>query len=63
MVAQPAGWAFVWWGTGLYWVAGVLYAVQVRDAGPRGEGGGTVSAQGRAASTTRRPDESMTLIT
>ncbi len=31
VVAQPAGWAFVWWGTGLYWVAGVLYAVQVRE--------------------------------
>ena len=31
VVARPAGWAFVWWGTGLYWVAGVLYAVQVRD--------------------------------
>jgi cardiolipin synthase (CMP-forming) len=31
VVAQPAGWAFVWWGTALYWVAGALYAVQVRD--------------------------------
>jgi cardiolipin synthase (CMP-forming) len=31
VVARPMGWAFVWWGTGLYWVAGVLYAVQVRD--------------------------------
>jgi cardiolipin synthase len=30
-VAQPVGWAFVWWGTGLYWVAGAMYAVQVRD--------------------------------
>ena len=31
VVAQPAGWAFVWWGTGLYWVAMAMYAVQVRD--------------------------------
>jgi cardiolipin synthase len=31
VVARPVGWAFVWWGTGLYWVAGVMYAVQVRD--------------------------------
>jgi cardiolipin synthase (CMP-forming) len=31
VVAQPVGWAFVWWGTGLYWLAGALYAVQVRD--------------------------------
>jgi cardiolipin synthase (CMP-forming) len=31
VVARPMGWAFVWWGTGLYWVAGVLYAIQVRD--------------------------------
>lgn len=29
-VAQPIGWAFVWWGTALYWVAGVMYAVQTR---------------------------------
>ncbi len=33
------GWAFAWWGTVLYWVAGVMYAVQVRrmvrDAGDR----------------------------
>ncbi len=27
-VAQPLGWGFVWWGTTLYWVAGVMYAVQ-----------------------------------
>ena len=30
-VALPCGWAFVWWGTVLYWVAGVMYAVQTRD--------------------------------
>jgi cardiolipin synthase len=29
-VAQPVGWAFAWWGTVLYWVAGVLYALQLR---------------------------------
>ncbi|HET7475954.1 MAG TPA: CDP-alcohol phosphatidyltransferase family protein [Dermatophilaceae bacterium] len=27
-VAQVCGWAFAWWGTALYWVAGVMYAVQ-----------------------------------
>ncbi|MGN6610817.1 MAG: CDP-alcohol phosphatidyltransferase family protein [Angustibacter sp.] len=27
-VARPVAWGFVWWGTVLYWVAGVLYAVQ-----------------------------------
>jgi cardiolipin synthase len=27
----PMGWAFAWWGTVLYWVAGVMYAVQTRD--------------------------------
>lgn len=26
----PTGWAFVWWGTVLYWVAGVIYAIQLR---------------------------------
>ncbi|HSO65964.1 MAG TPA: CDP-alcohol phosphatidyltransferase family protein [Ornithinibacter sp.] len=30
-VAEPAGWGFVWWGTALYWVAGILYAVQLRQ--------------------------------
>lgn len=30
-VMLPIGWAFAWWGTGLYWVAGVMYAVQTRD--------------------------------
>jgi len=29
-VCRPLGWAFVTWGTALYWWAGVLYAVQVR---------------------------------
>jgi len=27
-VARPIGWAFAWWGTVLYWLAAVLYAVQ-----------------------------------
>ena len=30
-VVLPIGWAFAWWGTVLYWVAGVMYAVQNRD--------------------------------
>jgi cardiolipin synthase (CMP-forming) len=30
-VAQPIGWAFTWWGTALYWAAGILYAVQTRQ--------------------------------
>ncbi len=40
-VARPVGWGFAWWGTWLYWVAGLLYAVQLRrwvaakGAGPR----------------------------
>jgi cardiolipin synthase (CMP-forming) len=29
--ALTSGWAFAWWGTALYWVAGVMYAVQTRD--------------------------------
>ena len=28
--AQPIAWGFAWWGIVLYWVAGILYAVQVR---------------------------------
>jgi cardiolipin synthase len=30
-VALPIGWAFAWWGTVFYWVAGVMYAMQTRD--------------------------------
>jgi cardiolipin synthase (CMP-forming) len=30
-VALPIGWAFAWWGTVLYWLAAVMYAVQTRD--------------------------------
>lgn len=29
-IALPIGWAFAWWGVVLYWLAGVLYAVQAR---------------------------------
>ncbi|KLO63194.1 CDP-diacylglycerol--glycerol-3-phosphate 3-phosphatidyltransferase [Dermacoccus sp. PE3] len=30
-LARPAAWAFVLWGVCLYWLAGLLYAVQVRE--------------------------------
>ncbi|BFV60462.1 CDP-alcohol phosphatidyltransferase family protein [Kitasatospora sp. CMC57] len=33
-LADTAGvvsWAFIWWGTVLYWWAGILYAIQVRQ--------------------------------
>jgi cardiolipin synthase len=30
-LAEPVGWAFAWWGAVLYWVAGILYAVQLRQ--------------------------------
>jgi cardiolipin synthase len=29
--ARALGWAFAWWGTGLYWWAGWLYLRQVRE--------------------------------
>ncbi|MEO6411159.1 MAG: CDP-alcohol phosphatidyltransferase family protein [Pedococcus sp.] len=29
--ALPIGWAFAWWGTVLYWIAGVMYIVQARQ--------------------------------
>ncbi|MGL4743535.1 MAG: CDP-alcohol phosphatidyltransferase family protein [Dermatophilaceae bacterium] len=36
-LAEPVGWAFAWWGTALYWLAGVLYVIQLRHvvSGPR----------------------------
>lgn len=30
-VALPMGWAFAWWGAGLYWLGAVIYAWQVSD--------------------------------
>ena len=30
-VAKAVSWAFIWWGTTLYWWAGALYAVQARQ--------------------------------
>ena len=30
-VARPVGWAFTAWGTALYWWAGALYLVQIRQ--------------------------------
>ncbi|WP_307844150.1 CDP-alcohol phosphatidyltransferase family protein [Sanguibacter suaedae] len=30
-VSQVLGWAFAWWGVGLYWYSGVLYVVQTRQ--------------------------------
>jgi cardiolipin synthase len=30
-VAHALGWAFAIWGTALYWLAGLLYVVQVRE--------------------------------
>ncbi|MBR7742361.1 CDP-alcohol phosphatidyltransferase family protein [Phycicoccus sp. BSK3Z-2] len=29
-VAEPVAWGFAWWGICLYWLAGILYAVQLR---------------------------------
>lgn len=30
-VVRPVGWAFIWWGTALYLLGGVIYAWQVRE--------------------------------
>jgi cardiolipin synthase len=37
--ALPIGWAFAWWGTVLYWVAGVMYIVQARQVAARATAG------------------------
>ena len=29
-IARPVAWGFAWWGIVLYWVAGLMYAVQLR---------------------------------
>ncbi len=46
--ARVAGWAFAWWGIGLYWWAGWLYVRQVRDvvgAVPPAQAAGTATGQ------------------
>jgi cardiolipin synthase (CMP-forming) len=30
-IAHPVGWALMWWGLVLYWLAGILYVVQVAN--------------------------------
>lgn len=49
-VAAVTGWAFTWWGIGLYWLAGVQYVVQARalvaaDAAPHDPRPGDVPGQ------------------
>jgi cardiolipin synthase len=50
-IARPIGWAFAWWGTGLYWWSGIIYLRQV--AGVRARRPTSViraaGEQGRAA--------------
>ncbi|QIM20822.1 CDP-alcohol phosphatidyltransferase family protein [Phycicoccus sp. HDW14] len=29
-IAEPVGWGFAWWGIVLYWLSGILYAVQLQ---------------------------------
>lgn len=29
-IAEPIAWGFAWWGVTLYWLSGILYAVQLR---------------------------------
>lgn len=38
--AAPVGWALAWWGLVLYWLAGVLYLVQVARLVRHDTGGG-----------------------
>ncbi len=34
-IAMPIGWAFAWWGTGLYWWSGMIYLRQVASVRAR----------------------------
>ena len=60
-VARPLGWAFAWWGTGLYWWAGLLYLRQVAEvlrgsrARPVAQGSVARSAASSAAGRTGAP--------
>lgn len=36
VAAHVVGWAFTWWGVGLYWLAGLQYVAQVRRLAAEG---------------------------
>ncbi len=59
-VAFAFGWAFAIWGTALYWWAGVLYVVQVRQlvSAARAEGAQPRAGARGAGSAREREDES-----
>lgn len=47
--AHVVGWAFTWWGVGLYWVAGVQYLRQARELlGAASAGPGVEGSEGEA---------------
>jgi cardiolipin synthase len=45
-VAAVVGWAFTWWGIGLYWLAGVQYVAQTRSLAASGDLGTGAGAHG-----------------
>jgi cardiolipin synthase len=45
-VAAVVGWAFTWWGIGLYWLAGVQYVAQTRSLAATGDLGTGAGAHG-----------------
>jgi len=66
MLCRVLGWSFAIWGIGLYWWAGVLYAVQTRDllrstpplrrSARPGRSRGESRRKGRATRAARRPE-------
>ena len=52
-IAHAFGWSFAIWGTALYWWAGVLYVVQVRQlvSGARAQPAGSLATAGGEASS------------
>lgn len=54
-IARPVGWAFAWWGTCLYWWAGVLYLRQVRQVVRAAEQDRDASSLGSPSSPDPQP--------
>ncbi len=57
-IALPVGWAFAWWGTALYWVAGLMYAEHIRRLvrdRPSGGSAGSSSSAGSPGAGALRP--------
>jgi cardiolipin synthase len=54
-LAQPVGWAFAWWGTGLYWWSAIIYIRQVITVRARRSSGSSSSSSSSGSDLAAAP--------